>query len=203
MLTCFIKNNFNETMFDIAVYSVNVIPMIYVLYSVYAFAWVFRRRKIQENNENKLLIFKYLIYGGMYIVFYFPTIILYLITINKKMTANTIYSWFAWYCTLANIGINPILSILRIFEGYVKCTWKAFCIHKPFDESLLTENEDNESNINSNNTNNNNTNNYFNDHSMSNSTINRRSSTRLTSFQKFRSQNKLSVKINYLINLLY
>lgn len=142
MLTCYIKNNFHETGKDISVFSILITPIVYIVYSIFTFITVFKRRKVQTDRQMKNAIFKYLIYASMYIFFYFPSIILYIVTINHSIQSNTFFSWFSYYCSLATISINLVLCIFRILEGYVKCDWKAFIMNQSLDETLVTENND-------------------------------------------------------------
>ena len=139
MLTCFIRNNFRETSKDIAVYSILLFPMVYVLYSIVTFIRVFRHRHVAGDSELKTAVVKYLIYSLLYIVFYFPSILLYVLSINQNIPKETFLSWFSYFCSLATISINSALCLFRILEGYVKCHWKALFVHQRLDESLMTE----------------------------------------------------------------
>jgi hypothetical protein len=144
MLTCFIRNNFRETSKDIAVYSILLFPLIYVIFSIYTFIRVFRHRHVSGDSELKSAVVKYLIYSLLYIVFYFPSIILYLLSINQNIPKETFLSWFSYFCSLATISINTALCLFRILEGYVKCHWKALFVHQKLDESLMSEAQEEE-----------------------------------------------------------
>jgi hypothetical protein len=121
MLTCFIQNDFEQINQELAVYSILIIPLIFLIYAVYAFIKVFRIKKVKFNKDIQIKMVRYVIYSGLYILFYFPTIILYFVTINQTTFEKyTFNSWFAYLCTLFNIMINLFLSIFRICEGYVQ-----------------------------------------------------------------------------------
>lgn len=133
------RNSFPNENKSISVYSILAVPSIYLVYAIYSFVKVFRQRKVQVHYEFRLAVIKYLIYSLLYIIFYFPSIILFLITVNKEIKEGTFVSWFSYYCSLAYISINLVLCVFRIGEGYVKCNWKAFFVHQELDESLMTE----------------------------------------------------------------
>lgn len=144
MLTCFIRNNFRETSKDIAVYSILLFPLIYVIFSVITFIRVFRHRHVSGDSDLKNAVVKYLIYSLLYIIFYFPSILLYILSINQNIPRETFLSWFSYFCSLATISINTALSLFRILEGYVKCNWKAILVHQKLDESLITDSQEEE-----------------------------------------------------------
>ena len=139
MLTCFIKNDFNNPGKEVALYSLLLIPLLYVMYAFYAFVIIFKRRKVAADNEFKIAIFKYLLYSILYILFYFPTIILYVLSIGKNLSPGTPLSYFSYFCTLSTISINLVLCLFRIMEGYVKCHWKALFVNQNLDDSLLSD----------------------------------------------------------------
>jgi hypothetical protein len=145
MLTCFINNSFNDPNKNIAVYSILILPTVYVFYSIYSFVNVFKHRKVKNDSDFKMAVVKYMIYAILYIVFYFPSIILYVISINSDILVNSFLSWFSWFCSLATISINLALCLFRIIEGYVKCHWKALVFHKDLDQSLMTDPHDDSS----------------------------------------------------------
>jgi len=151
MLTCFIKNNFRDPTKDIAVYSILAMPSIYLVYSIYSFVRIFGQRKVKADYEVKWAVIKYMLYSLFYIIFYFPSIVLYVLSINRDIERASFLSWFSYFCSLATISINLALCIFRILEGYVKCHWKALLVNSDLDQSLMTEdseyfNEDNKSN---------------------------------------------------------
>jgi hypothetical protein len=134
MLTCFIKNYQYDGNQYVALYSLLLLPVLYSIYYIYAFWNIFQMYRVQTNTEYKKLIIKYLIYSLMYMIFYFPIIILYMITINDtQIYEEKATRWWAYvllffkikYCSIFTIIINPILAIMRIIEGYVKFSFKA------------------------------------------------------------------------------
>lgn len=139
MLTCFINNNFNDPTKKVAVYSILILPTVYVVYSIYSFVNVFKHRKVKNDYDFKIAVVKYMIYALLYIVFYFPSIILYVISINSDINEYWFLRWFSWVCSLATISINLALCLFRIIEGYVKCHWKALVFHQDLDQSLMTK----------------------------------------------------------------
>lgn len=139
MLTCFIKNNFPLKQGKyIAIYTVLLIPVLYVLYSLYAFYTIFARKKVQSDPAFRNAILKYLVYCIFYILFCFPTNLLYFLTINRSIHEETTFSYFSYFCALANISVNLVLCLFKIFWGYVKCDWKALFIHADLNESVMT-----------------------------------------------------------------
>jgi hypothetical protein len=120
MLTCFIKNDFIDPSKDMAVYALLTIPLCFVIYSFYAFVKIFQKRKVQTDRDFKVAILKYLMYSILYILFYFPTIILYVVSINQRTPEGTALSQFSYYCTISTISVNLALCLFRIFEGYVE-----------------------------------------------------------------------------------
>jgi hypothetical protein len=126
MLTCYIRNDFKEWKKDVPVYCILLIPVLYVIYSIYAFISILTKRNVKTNKSFKMAVIKYLIYSALYIIFYFPTIILYLVSVDQTIFQKTFLSNFSYICSLGNITINLALCMYRIFEGYVKCDWKVF-----------------------------------------------------------------------------
>jgi hypothetical protein len=139
MLTCFIKSDFNNPGKQVAVYSLLLIPLFYVIYAFYAFIIILRRRNVQTDREFKIAIIKYLLYSILYVLFYFPSIILYIFSIGQNILPGTFLSYFSYFCTLSTISINLFLCLFRIFEGYVKCHWKALFVNHNLDDSLISE----------------------------------------------------------------
>lgn len=124
MLTCFINNYFDDDPGKlVGLYCTLTLPFIYVVWCIYTFVNIFKKRKIQNIREVKISTIKLLILSLLYIIFYFPTFLLYLLTINTKIYPSTFYSWLSYYCSLSNMCVNLVLSIGRILEGYVKCSW--------------------------------------------------------------------------------
>jgi len=64
---------------------------------------IFKKNKIQENRDFKLVMIKFLIYSGLFILFYLPTPILYLATINKNITKGSSAAWFSFVYYIVNI----------------------------------------------------------------------------------------------------
>ncbi len=143
MLTCFIRNQYEDNEWGkiITLWCLLILPILCFGFSIYAFIKIFRRRKIQENKEFRLVMIKYLIYSALFIVFYFPTPVLYTTSVNGNIQEKSHRSWFAFviivynikFCVLGNVTINVVLSLFRIIEGYVRFDWKAFCFHKDLD----------------------------------------------------------------------
>ena len=136
MLTCNI-NNFSttdkrgEVHDSVKVFSILILPLFYIISTIYLFIKLYKSRAAIKINESKEEIYKFLAYAFIYALFYFPTILLYIITINEEMTASSFYSWFGYYCFIFNISLNLVLSIIRIFQGHVKISIKI----KPEEES--------------------------------------------------------------------
>jgi hypothetical protein len=144
MLTCFIRNDFDDGKF-LSVYSILIFPVVFVSYSIYAFIRVFKLRKVRYNHEFKIAIIKYLIYSALYLAFYSPTVILYIVTINQAVYIKyTFFSWFSYLCALSNLLVNLILSIYRIIEGYVKFDIKNFFVKSDTLESECSSQIDQE-----------------------------------------------------------
>jgi hypothetical protein len=124
MLTCYIKNfstnrEKNATIDTFKLYPLIFLPLFYIASFIYLFFRIYKTRNAILCSERKREIIKFLIYSIIYGFFNFPTIILYIITVGKNLEPNTFLSWFAYYCFLANISINLILSVLRIFQGHI------------------------------------------------------------------------------------
>jgi hypothetical protein len=147
MLTCYIRNDFDDENV-VSLYSILILPVTFVMYSIYAFIQVFKLRKVRYNKDFKNAIIKYLIYSALFLFFYTPTIILYVASINKAVYIKyTFFSWFSYLCSLANILVNLVLSIFRILEGYVKFEINFLCPKKDnLEESFMTE-ADQENNL--------------------------------------------------------
>jgi hypothetical protein len=149
MLTCFIRNNFDDDSSKFfALYTILLVPCVYLIYSLYAFIRVFQKRKVKTDKEFKLAIIKYLIYSALYIIFYFPTIILYFLTINKDIYEKTNLSYFSYFCAIANISVNLVLCVFKILEGYVKFEWNP--IKNLLEDSIFTNSDSKDPLINSN-----------------------------------------------------
>lgn len=124
MLTCYI-NNFStnakrrESHDSVKVFSILILPLFYIISTIYLFAKLYKSRAAIKISESKKEIYKFLAYAFIYALFYFPTILLYIITINEEITASSFYSWFGYYCFIFNISLNLVLSIIRIFQGHV------------------------------------------------------------------------------------
>lgn len=123
MLTCYIKNystiqQTNDTTDLIKIYSILIMPLFYIVSTIYLFVRLYKSRLAIKKHEFRREIYKFLAYAFIYAIFYFPTILLYIITINKQIERSTVYSWFSYFCFHANLALNAILSIFRIFQGH-------------------------------------------------------------------------------------
>lgn len=96
MLTCFIRHNIQKPGQYFSMSTLLIVPVVYLGYYIYAFVVIFRKYKVQANKEFKILIVKYLIYSLIYILFYFPIILLYLLTMNKDISTEYDLRWFAY-----------------------------------------------------------------------------------------------------------
>ena len=96
MLTCFIRHDIKDPGQYIAMSSLLSVPAFYLCYYIYAFVSIFKKYNVQSNKEFKVLIIKYLIYSFMYMIFYFPIILLYIFTVNVNITENRVLRWFAY-----------------------------------------------------------------------------------------------------------
>ena len=96
MLTCFIRQKINEPGQYFSMSSLLLVPFAYLGYYIYAFIIIFKKYKVQQNKEFKVLIIKYLIYSLIYMIFYFPIILLYLLTINRSIKESPALRWFAY-----------------------------------------------------------------------------------------------------------
>lgn len=127
MLTCFIKNSFaDEPGKIVGLYLTLSLPFLYVFWCIYTFISIFKKRKINRDRQVKISTIKLLIYSLLYIIFYFPTFILYIFTVNQNIHKNTFLSWLSYYCSLSNMSVNLVLSVGRILDGYVSCSWSIF-----------------------------------------------------------------------------
>jgi len=139
MLTCFIRNKFENNDKLVSIYGILIAPIFYLIYSIYTFVKIFRHRQVKADSELKIAVVKYLIYSLLYIVFYFPSIVLLIITINYDLVEGGWLRWFSYFCCIANVSVNLVLCLYRIGEGYVKCHWKAFFVNADLHESFVTE----------------------------------------------------------------
>lgn len=98
MLTVFISNKYEENDWGkiITLWLLFTLPVLCFGYSIYAYIMIFRKRKIQQNVEFRVVIIKFLIYSALFIVFYIPTPILFLITKNTNPEPDSAMSWFAF-----------------------------------------------------------------------------------------------------------
>ncbi len=80
---------------------------------------MFRNREARSNPNYRALIRKYISMGAVYLLFYFPTILLFYLTINKEIEENTFYSWLSYITAIANITIDFALCSIRILLGHV------------------------------------------------------------------------------------
>ena len=98
MLTCFIRNKYepNEWGKIISLWTLLFIPFVCFGYSIYCFIMIFKKRKIQDNKDFKLVIIKFLIYSALFIVFYFPTPLLYTATVNVNVRPDHFRAWWAF-----------------------------------------------------------------------------------------------------------
>ena len=117
MLTCYIKNDFESD--NVKMYSILILPLFYIINTIFLFVKLYNTRAAIKISESRNEILKFLTYSLFYAVFYFPTIILYIITIGKTVISPTNISWFAYFCYISNISMNLGLSVLRIFQGHV------------------------------------------------------------------------------------
>jgi hypothetical protein len=96
MLTCFLRHQISEPSQYISMASLLLVPIVYSIYYVYAFVCILRKYRVQSNKEFKTLIVEYLVYSLIYMIFYFPIIILYLLTLNRDITGSKPLRWFAY-----------------------------------------------------------------------------------------------------------
>jgi hypothetical protein len=120
MFTCYIRNDWIDSTKVISVYSILLIPVSFMIYAIYIFVKILKHRRVKCNQELQNKMVMYLVYSLIYLVFYSPTIVLYILTINEdKYDKYTPLSWYTYICTIMNISVNLILSLFRIFEGYL------------------------------------------------------------------------------------
>jgi hypothetical protein len=120
MLTCYIRNDWSETSKIMSVYSILLIPITFLCYAICIFVKILKHKRVKYNKDLQFKMIRYLIYSLIYLVFYSPSIVLYILTINQeKYEKNTFLSWYIYICTILNISVNLILSLFRIFEGYL------------------------------------------------------------------------------------
>ena len=142
MLTCFIRNNFIEDYDHInkqyAIYCILAIPIIYVIYTFIKFVKVCTHNKLKPNSDMMKFVKKYILYSFLYIVFYAPPIVLYIVTTNKTITKGHPLGWFSFSSVWCTILFNFVLCFLRIFMGYQNFSWKAIipCLDIDEDESI-------------------------------------------------------------------
>lgn len=96
MLTCFIRHEIKDPGQYISMFSLLIVPVVYLIYYIYAFVSIFRKYLVQSNKEFKILIIKYLFYSLVYVVFYFPIFLLYNLSLNIQISKNTNMSWFSY-----------------------------------------------------------------------------------------------------------
>ncbi len=120
MFTCYIRNDWIDSTKVLSVYSILLIPVSFLIYAIYIFVKILKHRRVKCNQELQNKMVMYLIYSLIYLVFYSPTTVLYILTINEsKYDKYTPLSWYTYVCTIMNISVNLILSLFRIFEGYL------------------------------------------------------------------------------------
>ena len=95
------------------------IPVFFIFYGIYLSIAMFRNIEARRNSNYRALIRKYISLGVVYLVFYFPTILLFYLTINKEIHENTFYSWLSYFSSIANITIDFALCSIRILFGHV------------------------------------------------------------------------------------
>jgi len=92
MLTCYITNNvfIIDSHFKlINYYIVLSIPVIIAIYSVYMIIRLFYFAYYHPNSVLKNLLLKYLGYSLVYIIFYFPQLLLHFLTIKENKHDKT------------------------------------------------------------------------------------------------------------------
>ena len=116
MLTCFIRHDLSQPGQYISMISLLVVPVVYLGYYIYAFVVIFQKYRVQSNKEFKLLIFKYLIYSLIYMVFYFPIIFLYILTINQNITKKPVLRWFAYVIFYLLLVLHNLLNYYKSYS---------------------------------------------------------------------------------------
>lgn len=139
MLTCFMSNgsnnpanNFNSAT-KLTLYIILVIPLLYIFYILFMFLNLFKLRKLVINPDLKIATFKMLIYSILYILFYFPIFILYLVTVDTHIHSPSVLSWFSYYCSLSGMMMNLVLGLGRLMERfwpYALKDWKCFKVEE-------------------------------------------------------------------------
>lgn len=118
MLTCFIKNTFNDPSKEIPLYISLILPFIYISICFLLLSQIIRSRKLVISIELKEASIKLLIISILYTIFYFPTFLLYITTINSIIKRNSFNSWLSYYCSLSGMFMNLIFGISRTLERY-------------------------------------------------------------------------------------
>ena len=145
MFTCYIRNDWGETSKVMSVYSILLIPIVFLIYAIFIFVKILRHKRVKYNKELQNKMIMYIIYSLLYLIFYSPTVVLYFITINENQYEKyTFLSWYTYICTMLNISVNLLLSVFRISEGYLTFpkTLKFFFFWNDSDssgENLLDE----------------------------------------------------------------
>jgi len=114
MLTCFIRNRYDpdDWLKIISLWALLLLPAVCFGYSIYAFIMIFKKRKIQENKDFRLVMIKFLIYSALFIVFYLPTPILYAVTVNRDIQPSSVSAWFSFVNPLFKYNINTTNNII-------------------------------------------------------------------------------------------
>ena len=96
MLTCFIRTEFYETNQTVTVIIFLLIPISFILYSIFLVFKMCFNKKLTTDSNLLSLFYKYVSYIGVYLIFYGPMFILYVITLTEEIQPGTFLSWLSF-----------------------------------------------------------------------------------------------------------
>ena len=78
-------------------------------------------REAKKNPLIRDIVRKYVGLLFIYILFFLPTLLLFLLTlVNEDIELNSFKSWLSYYATLANMSRDFALCSVRILFGHVQ-----------------------------------------------------------------------------------
>ena len=125
MLSCYVRNFLNvngvfETLPFVSLLitlSCHIAACIYITYLGIA---IFNHKLTNSKRHFKKFFMKYLLYGLIFILFAMPTILLYIFSINQKISSPSFLSYLSYVSALSSITMNFFLCMVNIFFGHVK-----------------------------------------------------------------------------------
>lgn len=125
MLTCYVRNYFtkhdeSEILPFISVLLAAISSILIFGYLVHVGLSIINHKLTNRKRHFKKFFFKYLIYGLIFIIFKTPTILLYIITINRTIASPSFFSYLSYVSALCNISIDFALCLVNLIFGHVK-----------------------------------------------------------------------------------